>query len=154
LQTGQGTDKEFSDDRKSLNLDNSRRRTVYLPLRRSNLPSLLTMFDFGDATTSNETRTETNVAPQALYMMNSDFVAGRAASLARMLLSRETGDARRVERAWFLVLGREPEPAESRMALEYIANFPARSGGDKARELAWSSFCRSLVASNDFLYVH
>ncbi len=58
LQTGEGTDKEFSEDRKSLNPENSTRRTIYLPLRRSNLPRLFTTFDFGDATTSNELRTQ------------------------------------------------------------------------------------------------
>src|SRR5258708_19369170 len=75
LSGGRGTDKEFSNDRMSLNPDQSTRRTVYLPLRRSNLPSVLTLFDFGDATTPGEGRSHTNVAPQALYMMNSEFVA-------------------------------------------------------------------------------
>ena len=154
LQRGEGTDKEFSDDRKSLDPDNSRRRTVYLPLRRSNLPGLLTLFDFGDATTSNESRAETNVAPQALYMMNSAFVAQRAESLAKQLLSGEAGDAQRVERAWFRILGRRPEPAETQLALDYVTKFPAPAAGDAARLAAWSSVCRSLAASNDFIYVH
>jgi hypothetical protein len=154
LQKGEGTDKEFSDDRKSLNPDNSKRRTVYLPLRRSNLASLFTMFDFGDATTSNESRAQTNVAPQALYMMNSEFVADRARSLAQKLLSGENTDERRIERAWFLVLGRRPALSEGAMALAYLRNFPGKSGGEDADLAAWSSLCRSLVASNDFIYVH
>jgi hypothetical protein len=154
LQSGEGTDKEFSDDRKSLNPDNSPRRTVYLPLRRSNLPSLLTMFDFGDATTSTESRAQTNVAPQALYMMNSSFVAERAKSLAARLVSGEASDADSVEQAWLRILARRPEPAETQLALQYVANFPARHGGGAARLLAWSSLCRSLIASNDFIYVH
>jgi hypothetical protein len=153
LQTGQGTDKEFSDDRKSLNPDASKRRTVYLPLRRSNLPSLFTQFDFGDATTSNETRTQTNVAPQALFMMNSQFVAERTRSMAEKLLRTERDDARRVERAWFAVLGRSPEPEEAKEALRYIEEFPA-GGNDGGRLRAWASWCRTLVASNDFIYVH
>ena len=87
LTGGKGTDKEFSNDRMSLNPDQSKRRTVYLPLRRSNLPSVLTLFDFGDATTPGEGRSQTNVAPQALYMMNGEFVAARARSLAEQLLA-------------------------------------------------------------------
>src|SRR5258708_32210292 len=86
LSGGRGTDKEFSNDRMSLNPDQSRRRTVYLPLPRSNLPSRLTLFDFGDATTPGEGRSQTNVAPQALYMMNSDFVAGQARALSGQML--------------------------------------------------------------------
>ncbi len=151
MQTGEGTDKEFSDDRKSLSPDESKRRLVYLPLRRSNLPSLLNLFDFGDATTTSEGRTQTNVAPQALYMMNSGYVAGRAKALAGQLL-RDTAltDEGRIERAYYRVINRPPDPEETRSAVDYLARFPAR--GDAA--LAWSSFCRTLIASNDFLYIH
>ena len=49
---------------------------MYLPLRRANLPSLLNLFDFGDAATVMGKRQSTNVAPQALFMMNSGFVVG------------------------------------------------------------------------------
>jgi cytochrome c553 len=149
---GQGTDKEFSDERKSLDPDQSRRRLVYLPLRRSNLPTLLNLFDFGDATTHNESRTQTNVAPQALFMMNSRFVAERARGLVK-LLAREGGDEReKVRRAWLRVVGRPPAASQVEEALAYLERFPAE--GDKQREQAWVSYCRALIASNDFLYVH
>ncbi len=150
LQKGEGTDKEFSDDRKSPNPDNSTRRTVYLPLRRSNLASMFNLYDFGDATTSTETRAQTNVAPQALFMMNSAFVATRARTLATKVMD----DPRGIERAWYLVLGREPEPGERQAARDYLERFPSKSGDGAGRLLAWSSLCRSLMASNDFIYVH
>ncbi len=150
LQTGEGTDKEFSDDRKSPNPDSSSRRTVYLPLRRSNLASLFTLYDFGDATTSTEARAQTNVAPQALFMMNSAFVESRARSLALKVMD----DRRGVERAWYLVLGREPDASERTAARDYLERFPAKAGAGEGHLLAWSSLCRSLMASNDFIYVH
>jgi hypothetical protein len=154
LQSGSGTDKEFSDDRKSLNPDQSKRRTVYLPLRRSNLPSVLTLFDFGDATTPGEGRSQTNVAPQALYMMNSDFVAKQTQSLASQLLGDGIfDDAGRIAAAYYRVLGRPAEEKEIKAALEYIRLFPGGADGQAARLLAWTSFCRALVASNDFLYI-
>ena len=154
LLSGRGTDKEFSDDRKSLNPDQSLRRTVYLPLRRSNLPSVLTLFDFGDATTPGEGRSQTNVAPQALYMMNSDFVAKQAQSLASQLLADGVlDDAGRIDRAYYRVLGRPAEEKEIKAALEYIRLFPGVSRDQADRLPAWTSFCRALVASNDFLYI-
>ena len=154
LQTGHGTDKEFSDERMSLNPDQSKRRTVYLPLRRSNLPSVLTLFDFGDATTPGEGRSQTNVAPQALYMMNSDFVAKQAHSLAGQLLGDAAlDDAGRIRGAYYRVLGRPAREKEVAGALEYIRLFPGRPDGEDGRLLAWTSFCRALVASNDFLYI-
>ncbi|MCU1272667.1 MAG: Planctomycete cytochrome, partial [Bryobacterales bacterium] len=154
MMSGFGTDKEFSDDRKSLSPDESRRRMVYLPLRRSNLPTVLNLFDFGDATTSNEARMQTNVAPQALYMMNSKFVAERARSLAQKLLSQNIEDERRIERAWVLVLGRRPRGEDVRAVRDYMAGFPGKPGGDSGRLMTWASFCKALMASNDFIYVH
>ncbi len=148
LQSGEGTDNEFSDSRKSIDPDVSTRRTVYLPLRRSNLPSLFNLFDFGDGTTSTEIRSETNVAPQALYMMNSKFVATRAANLSGQILKTPAGQDERMQRAWRLVLGREPTAEQRAEGRAYLAAFP---GG---ADLAWTSYFRSLIASNDFLYVY
>jgi len=147
LVTGTGTDNEFSDGRKSMHPDDSRRRTVYLPLRRSNLSTLFTLFDFGDATTSTEIREQTNVAPQALYMMNSKFIGERARALAENLTRAESEDAARVKRAWNMVLGREPDAREASWSLAYVKDFPGK------REDRWMSLCRALMASNDFMYV-
>jgi hypothetical protein len=144
----------FSDDRAGLNPDESKRRLVYLPLRRSNLPSMLNLFDFGDATASNEARTETDTAPQALYMMNNKFVAEQSKSLASKLLAEESDDVRRIERAWLLVVGQPATSEEVADARRYIAGFPGKPGDGGVRLLAWSSFCRALVASNDFIFVH
>ncbi|MCB1019874.1 MAG: PSD1 domain-containing protein [Bryobacterales bacterium] len=154
LMEGQGTDKEFSDARKSLHPDSTKRRTVYLPVRRSNLPTLFSLFDFGDAAISNAQRTQTNVAPQALYMMNSVFVEERAGALASELLKDEAlDDAGRVREAYRIVLNRPATADRVDQALSYIAGFPT-DGADDGRSLAWTSFCRTLIASNQFLYVN
>ena len=147
-------EKEFSEGRKSLSPEATKRRSVYLPLRRANLASMYTLFDFGDASTSTEARTQTNVAPQALFMMNSAFVAERTQSLARNLLSGYKDNIRRIEGAWLLALGRQPQPMETQRALEYLERFPAKPENVEGPLLAWASLCRALVASNDFIYVH
>jgi hypothetical protein len=153
LMEGQGGDNEFSDERKGLHPDNTKRRTVYLPIRRSNLPTLFSLFDFGDAGASNPQRTETNIAPQALYMMNSDFVAERARALASTLLADdELDDAGRIQQAYLLVLNRPVTPASTELALSYLSGFPP-AGGEDRRLTAWTSLCRALIASNNFLYV-
>jgi cytochrome c553 len=145
LQSGTGTDKEFSEDRKSISPETNLRRMVYLPLRRSNLPGLLNLFDFGDATTTGEGRTQTNVAPQALYMMNSQFVEQRARGLETKFAPLEP--PRRVQKAYWLIVNRPAARDEVAAALSYISGFP----GDK--RLAWVSYYRTLLASNEFLYV-
>jgi Protein of unknown function (DUF1553)/Protein of unknown function (DUF1549)/Planctomycete cytochrome C len=152
LQKGFGTDKENSADRLSLNPEKLRRRTVYLPLRRANLPTLLNLFDFGDATTVTGKRALTNVAPQALFMMNSDFVAERALNLAQSFAKNSPDPARRLERAYWTILDRAPSAGEVDAGLTYIDRF--RKKFERASELdAWQSFCRILLASDDFIYV-
>jgi hypothetical protein len=148
LQSGFGTDGENDEGRLSIKPDSVMRRTVYLPLRRSNLPTLLNLFDFGDATTTNEGRSRTNVAPQALFMMNSSFVSTRAKNLAKKLVENDNLDnRRRVEIAYSTVLARKPTEAEANAALEYVQAFQAKSGD------AWQSLCRILLSSNEFVYV-
>jgi hypothetical protein len=148
LQSGTGTDGENSEARRSINPATVKRRTVYLPLRRSNLPTLLNLFDFGDATTTGEGRSRTNVAPQALFMMNSAFVTDRANELAKQVSALP--ERERVLRSYRTVLARQPENDEIDAALAFIASMKERRGSDLA---AWQSFCRVLLSSNEFLYV-
>jgi Protein of unknown function (DUF1553) len=137
LQKGTGTDGENSAGRLSIDPATSKRRTVYLPLRRSNLPSLLNLFDFGDATTTCEGRSLTNTAPQALFMMNSAFVNDRSGALAKELGGR-------VDLLYQRILNRLPAPAERDDALGYV---------EKAGERGWQSLARILLSSNEFIYV-
>jgi len=151
MQEGFGTDGENSNDRLSINPDEQVRRTVYLPLRRANLPALLNLYDFGDATTSMGRRAETNVAPQALFLMNSQFVADRARGLAAELLDHDDSAAR-VRRAYLATLNRAPEAEEIDTGLTYVAALQQKFKDADPLD-AWQSFCRILMASNEFIYV-
>ena len=52
-----------------------------MTVRRDSVPRLLSTFDFGDATTPGDGRPRTNVAPQALFILNSRFVVDQAGGL-------------------------------------------------------------------------
>ena len=153
LQKGFGTDGENSYKRLSINPDKINRRAVYVPLRRANLPTLLNLFDFGDATTSQGRRAETNIAPQALFMMNSDFVAKRAGNLASNLLEDKRTASERMERAYLIILNRQPDKDEIDVGLSYVGNLTGEPNAIFSEKEAWSSFCRILLASNNFIYV-
>jgi hypothetical protein len=153
MQSGFGTDGENSNDRLSIDPTTVNRRMVYIPLRRSNLPTLLNLFDFGDATVPLDKRPLTNVAPQALFMMNSEFVAARARNVAQSLLDdAELSGSARIERAYLRTLNRRPDAEETDTGLTYMAGLKSRY--DAVTELqAWQSLCRILIASNEFVYV-
>jgi cytochrome c553 len=145
LQEGQGTDGENDDKRRSIDPASSKRRTVYLPLRRSNLPALLNLFDFGDATTSNDQRTRTNIAPQALFVMNSPFVAERAATLSANVRKSAGSDRDHVAELYLRIYGRPATPAELDQALTFLASGKLPN--------PWTAFTRVLLGSNEFWYV-
>jgi cytochrome c551/c552 len=153
MQSGFGTDGENSSDRLSVRPDTVKRRSVYVPLRRANLPALMNLFDFGDATTSASKRTSTTIAPQALFLMNSDFVADRAKALAQQ--ASDAGGANpsdRVRGLYARILARDASAGEIDSALSYVAQFrqkfPKRTDAD-----AWASLSRVLLSSNEYIYL-
>ena len=131
----------------------SKRRTVYLPLRRSNLPTLLNLFDFGDATTTTGKRAaDQRRAAGAVHDEQRVRPSGARRTRPSAILEPT---ARRRRSAWSApicdVLNRKPAPEEIDAAVTYIANFPEKFAQRRAD--AWQSFCRALMASNDFIYV-
>ena len=138
-----------------LHPDETRRRTVYLPIYRNRMPTMLTLFDFADPSASIAVRPSTSIAPQGLYFMNSDFIQQRARALASHLLQLDEGpDSDRIERAYWITLTRKPEPQEADEMLEYIAGYPARGNATDSRLERWQSFCRLLLGSNEYNYVN
>src|SRR5262249_3527251 len=67
--------------------DDLLRRSVYLPVFRNRTPELLEVFDFADPNVCMGRRNVSTVAPQALYLMNSPFVADQARATAQRVLA-------------------------------------------------------------------
>ena len=154
LQMGTGTDGENDNKRLSLKPESSKRRSVYLPLRRANLPALLNLFDFGDATTVNGKRQLTNVPTQALFWLNSEFVTERSQNLAKALISRPgTPEPVTVRNAYLKILNRPATTAEITDAQKYLQAHRAKFPGAKSRLNAMTSLVRVVMASNEFIYV-
>src|SRR5690606_12768314 len=61
------------------------RRTIYLPVIRNELPSLMRVFDFADPDYGIDARDETTVPSQALWMLNSPEMRDGAKKLAEVL---------------------------------------------------------------------
>jgi hypothetical protein len=153
LDPGVGTDGETSAGRISMNPEKTNRRSIYLPLRRSNLPTLYTLFDFGDATTPDGHRSSTTVATQALFVMNSPLVIREAKNISDTVLKQEKPDKRRVEEIYLRVLDRRPDANEIDRGLSYLTSF-RRKWSQIDEEQAWTSLTHVLMASNEFIFVY
>jgi hypothetical protein len=140
-------------------LFNQPRRSVYLPVIRSALYNVFQIFDFADPSTLNGHRDQTTVAPQALFMMNSKLVAGAAQRLVEILAGQNPLDgSTRVETLYRLALSRPPTEAERTAALKYAERYAAKLaernvGAEASRLNAWQSLARTVLASNEFIYV-
>ena len=135
--------REFDRNNRRIDPDDFTRRSLYLPLMRNKLPNLLGLFDFGDATTAGGQRSVTNVAPQALYLMNSGFAHGAAERVADALGGPASD---RVDQAYRRVLARPPSTEETDRAIGYVRAYSVQRHG-------WTSLCKMLLASNEFHYV-
>jgi hypothetical protein len=136
----------------------ARRRSVYLQHRRTQMASLLSVFDAPTMTVNCTRRGTTTIPLQSLSLLNSDFVRGRAAALARRLAGERADPARALDRAWWLVVGRSATAGERAAALAFLADQTAQyrtvmQDEQRAVDAAWTDLCQMVLASNQFLYV-
>ena len=131
-----------------------------MPVVRSSMYEVFQAFDLPDPSTSNGDRNATVVAPQALFMMNGSVVLTHTRGMASKLLARgDLDDSGRVSEAYERALGRPPSAKEIDWALSFVARVDhAMESRDpdpeKRRAFAWQSFCKALIASNEFIYLN
>lgn len=128
-------------------------RSIYVPVLRSSMYEVFSAFDLPDPTMPNGDRDSTVVAPQALFMMNSSVILNHSRKLAEKLMADSTLDAAgRVKTAYERALTRPATPQEIDQALTFVAKMQNEWKGDELK--AWQSFCKSLLASNEFIYMN
>src|SRR5262249_51512332 len=109
------------------------RRSLYIQVRRSLPLGMLEVFDAPAMVPNCERRATTTVAPQALLLMNNDFVVARSEAFAERVEEAAGGEpAARVRLAWRLALAAEPDDDQVASAVAYLArqrdDFAARPG--------------------------
>jgi hypothetical protein len=98
------------------------RRTVYGYIERGRLPGELNTFDFANPESHSPQRFLTSVPQQALYLMNSPFIAEQAKHLIQRSEIRFAKDDRtRVQTLYRIVYGRDASKAEIDDALGYMS---------------------------------
>ncbi|WP_206352385.1 PSD1 and planctomycete cytochrome C domain-containing protein, partial [Tautonia rosea] len=98
------------------------RRTLYSMIDRTFLDGVYRTFDFASTEVSNPDRPETIVPQQALFLMNSPFVAEQARSLAERCRTETSSD---VPADWIrfyyqLLYGRVPEASELELGERFL----------------------------------
>ncbi|MGE3309877.1 MAG: DUF1549 and DUF1553 domain-containing protein [Limisphaerales bacterium] len=132
-------------------------RSVFLQQRRTQVATMLQLFDAPAIVFNCTRRASTTMPLQSLGLLNSEFAVARGRDFGERI-RREGGDddASRVRRGFLLAFGREPDKAESLMALEFIASQRSHHEAAAAKDVdvrTWADFAQSLMAMNAFLYL-
>ena len=124
----------------SLDPEEHKRRSVYIFAKRQFPYPMFKTFDAPEASTSCGRRDVTTVAPQALTLLNSEFMLRSAQSFAARL-AMESDPRRKADLAWELALARPPDTQEREAAVKMLA----RAGPEE--------FGLMLFNLNEFVYV-
>ena len=101
------------------------RRSVYAYIDRANMPDLLMQFDMANPTAPNSRRSSTIVPQQALFLMNSSFVAAIVQNIVKRpeivnAVSVQKDTDKGISAVYRLVLQRLPTAAERKRAIDFL----------------------------------
>ena len=117
------------------------------------------VFDFAEPSVPQGQRQTTNIASQALVIMNSKIVIEQAEALAQNVLTDGSMDDKaRGDRLFMQLFGRVAQDGERLSCLSHIEQYQkALAETDVPVEehvvSSWQSLCRALLASNEFIYL-
>jgi hypothetical protein len=145
-------------------VSSGKRRSVYVQQLRKQPPSLLESFDLPAMNPNCLQRSESLVAPQALYLLNDTAVREMAAQFADRV-HQVAGDepTRQVQRIYWTVLSRPPNAEEQaacvqtlmRLAEEWTRQLATSGNPSKseAAQKALTTLCHTVINSAVFLYI-
>jgi hypothetical protein len=142
------------------------RRSIYILHRRQTPVSLLDAFDQPAMTPNCVERRQSNVATQALHMMNGSMTWDLARYMAGRVIDESDGvRAKQVELIYLRAYSRRPSPEELKLGVDAIEGFrgqwPERLAKDheaapraeSANWLAVANYCHAVLNSAEFSFV-
>jgi hypothetical protein len=147
------------------------RRSVYLQVRRTRPVAFLAAFDAPAAELSCDRRVATTSAPQALMLMNSEFMRKQASHFAARVRKEALADfeadrlarlnpkhprlARYVAFAWHAAHQRPASDEEIDLGSRFLESqvMYLRANAPDPELAALTNLCQQLLCSNEFLHV-
>lgn len=126
-------------------------RSVYLPVARSAVLDVMTVFDMPDPNLVTGARQSTIVPSQSLFLMNSPLALSASRGTATRLLADTAGksDVERIPIAFERLFGRLPTPEESAAMARFL------SPPESPEQLTiWAQALQALMVSGEFRTVY
>ena len=122
--------------------ENSKRRSIYFNIKRSQLIGSMVAFDLPEPLVSQGARPTTTVAPQALILMNSPQARQWAEGLAKRI--QNAGDVtKQITMAYQLCFNRAPTADELATGTAFLQS-----------EATLADYCQVVLSLNEFIYVN
>lgn len=139
----QANDKGYQQEQSNL-------RTVYLPIVRNELPTLMRVFDFADPDLVTGRRPETNVPAQALWLLNGPLVEDISKQITQRLLQEKKAEPieQQVRQLFVWVIGRPATEDEVQLIEEALHDVKVED--EAALEEGWTDVVHALIASSMF----
>jgi len=131
------------------------KRSVYTPAFRNKRLELFDAFDFNDINQPIARRNTSTVSPQALYLLNHDFVISQSRATAKRLLADDTlkDDAERLQALYRGLFNRPPGSREAQLALDFVAVSSGEEDPASRADEHWALLVQTLIASPDFRFI-
>lgn len=126
---------------------NTSRRSLYVQTARWDRSNFAMLFDAANPDASVEKRDVSTVAPQALLLLNHEFVLNQAREFAGRAARDVNPGEERVQRMFLLAFNRKATAGEVETAVGLVS----RLGSGK--ESSWAGLAQVLLASNEFVYL-
>ncbi|WP_437185357.1 PSD1 and planctomycete cytochrome C domain-containing protein [Planctomicrobium sp. SH668] len=131
----------------------SKRRSIYLRVDRSNTFELFTIFDLVETGSHIEQRPSTIVPHQALFLMNNPFVLDESRKFAAIICQSSTSSEERMTELYLTMLGRSPSEAEAEITREFLRKVEAAKGVSSDSPQVWETLALAMFASNEFVFL-
>lgn len=129
----------------------TRRRSIYIHVKRSLGVPLLQAFDAADTDTTCPVRFNTTQPTQALALINSEFANSEAIEFAKQIAASQNDLKPQVAEILSRVLQRDPTESEIAEGIDLIQAWIDQDGVRKDEALAF--FCLSAFNLNEFIFL-
>ncbi len=133
------------------------RRSIYIFVKRSVPLPMIEVFDCPVTVVSSPNRATSTVSPQALALMNNEFVLEQAKYFAERVTTEAGADVnKQIARAFQLALHRKPSVKEQDWSLSFLKSQTdgyLQRKHERPDAAALRDFCHAIMNLNEFLYV-
>jgi hypothetical protein len=133
-------------------------RAIYLFQQRIRKQPFLEAFDGADPNATTAVRPVSHTPIQALWLMNAELAHAQSMEFAERCMAAFSDEPARISHAFELALARPAEPDEIAETQEYLREMTATLNElqfppEQHAVMAFASFGRVLLSSNEFLFV-